>query len=109
MSTVSIRYIVTDVDAAIGFYAGHLGFQVQLHPNDLFAMLNRGDLRLLLVKPTGPGGPPGGGAPMPDGTRQEPGGWNKAYDQQMHATVPLPPPNQLQVQSQHLTDPLYQQ
>ena len=33
----------------------------------------------------------------------------KVYDQQMHATVPLPPPNQLQVQSQHLTEPLYQQ
>jgi catechol 2,3-dioxygenase-like lactoylglutathione lyase family enzyme len=77
MSTVSVRYIVTDVDAAIGFYAGHLGFEVQMRPNDLFAMLNRGDLRLLLVKPTGPGGPAGGGAPMPDGTRQEPGGWNR--------------------------------
>ena len=37
MSTVSIRYIVTDIDAAIDFYTGHLGFEVQLHPNELFA------------------------------------------------------------------------
>jgi catechol 2,3-dioxygenase-like lactoylglutathione lyase family enzyme len=77
MSTVSIRYVVSDVDAAIGFYVGHLGFEVQMRPNDLFAMLNRGDLRLLLVKPAGPDGPAGGGAPMPDGTMQEPGGWNR--------------------------------
>lgn len=77
MSTVSIRYIVTDIDAAIDFYTGHLGFEVQMHPNELFAMLVRGDLRLVLVKPVGPGGPGGGGAPMPDGTMQEPGGWNR--------------------------------
>jgi catechol 2,3-dioxygenase-like lactoylglutathione lyase family enzyme len=77
MSTVSVRYIVTDVDAAIGFYTERLGFELQMRPNDLFAMLSRGDLRLLLVKPTGPGGPAGGGAPMPDGTRQRPGGWNR--------------------------------
>lgn len=77
MSTVSIRYIVTDIDAAIDFYTGHLGFEVQLHPNELFAMLVRGDLRLVLVKPVGPEGPGGGGAPMPDGTMQEPGGWNR--------------------------------
>jgi catechol 2,3-dioxygenase-like lactoylglutathione lyase family enzyme len=77
MSTVSVRYIVTDVTAAIDFYTTHLGFEVQMHPNDLFAMLNRGDLRLVLVKPTGPNGPAGGGAAMPDGTVQEPGGWNR--------------------------------
>ena len=53
MSTVSVRYIVTDIDAAIGFYATHLQFEVQMHPNDLFAMLTRGDLRLVLVRPTG--------------------------------------------------------
>ena len=77
MSTVSVRYIVNDVDAAIDFYAANLGFQVQMHPNNLFAMLVRGDLRLVLVKPVGPGGRAGGGAPMPDGTMQEPGGWNR--------------------------------
>jgi catechol 2,3-dioxygenase-like lactoylglutathione lyase family enzyme len=77
MTTVSVRYIVNDVSDAIEFYTANLGFDVQMHPNDLFAMLTRGDLRLVLVKPTGPAGPPGGGAPMPDGTRQEPGGWNR--------------------------------
>jgi catechol 2,3-dioxygenase-like lactoylglutathione lyase family enzyme len=77
MSTVSVRYIVNDIDAAVDFYTTSLGFKVQLHPNDLFAMLVRGDLRLVLVKPVGPGGPAGGGGPMPDGTMQEPGGWNR--------------------------------
>ena len=77
MSTVSIRYIVRDVDAAIDFYTSYLQFELQMHPNDLFAMLRRGDLRLVVVKPTGPNGPGGGGAPMPDGRMQEPGGWNR--------------------------------
>jgi catechol 2,3-dioxygenase-like lactoylglutathione lyase family enzyme len=74
MATVSIRYIVYDIDAAIGFYTGHLGFSVQMHPNDMFAMLNRGDLRLVLSVA---GDAPGGGQAMPDGTRPEPGGWNR--------------------------------
>jgi catechol 2,3-dioxygenase-like lactoylglutathione lyase family enzyme len=74
MATVSVRYIVNDIDAAIGFYTGHLGFSVQLHPNDMFAMLTRGDLRLVL---TVPGGGPGGGQAMPDGRLPEPGGWNR--------------------------------
>ena len=74
MTTVSIRYIVYDVEAAIGFYTRHLGFSVQVHPNDMFAMLSRGDLRLVLSVP---GGGPGGGQAMPDGTRPEPGGWNR--------------------------------
>ncbi|HEY2640733.1 MAG TPA: VOC family protein [Streptosporangiaceae bacterium] len=79
MNTVSVRYIVTDIAAAVDFYVGRLGFEVQMHPNDLFAMLTRGDLRLVLVKPTDSGGPggSGGGAPMPDGTLQQPGGWNR--------------------------------
>ena len=77
MSSVSIRYIVLDVDAAIDFYTTYLQFELQMHPNDLFAMLRRGDLRLVLVKPTGPQGPAGGGAAMPDGRMQEPGGWNR--------------------------------
>ena len=74
MATVSVRYIVYDVDAAIGFYTRHLGFSVQMHPNDMFAMLSRGDLRLVLSVP---GGGPGGGQAMPDGTLPEPGGWNR--------------------------------
>ena len=74
MATVSVRYIVNDIDAAIGFYTRHLGFSVQMHPNDLFAMLTRGDLRLVLSVPAGG---PGGGQAMPDGTMPEPGGWNR--------------------------------
>jgi catechol 2,3-dioxygenase-like lactoylglutathione lyase family enzyme len=77
MTTVSVRYIVDDVDAAIAFYTTALRFEVQMHPNEMFAMLRLGDLRLVLVRPTGPDGPAGGGAPMPDGRLQEPGGWNR--------------------------------
>jgi catechol 2,3-dioxygenase-like lactoylglutathione lyase family enzyme len=74
MSTVQVRYIVTDVDAAIAFYCGQLGFQEVMHPAPPFAMLRRGDLRLVLSAPNPSAG---GGQPMPDGRRQEPGGWNR--------------------------------
>ena len=74
MATVSVRYIVHDVDEAIGFYCGQLGFQEVMHPAPAFAMLSHGDLRLVL---SAPGGGPGGGAAMPDGTVPEPGGWNR--------------------------------
>lgn len=74
MPTVSVRYIVHDVDQAIGFYCRHLGFHEDMHPAPSFAMLSRGDLRLVL---SAPGGGPGGGQPMPDGTLPRPGGWNR--------------------------------
>jgi len=74
MATVSVRYIVSDVDAAIAFYCGELGFEEVMHPAPAFAMLSHGDLRLVL---SAPGGGPGGGAAMPDGTVPEPGGWNR--------------------------------
>ena len=77
MSTVSVRYIVNDVDAAIPFYCEHLGFHADMHPDPAFAMLSRGDLRLILVSPIGPDHRGGGSRPMPDGTKQEPGGWNR--------------------------------
>jgi catechol 2,3-dioxygenase-like lactoylglutathione lyase family enzyme len=79
MATVSVRYIVNDVDAAIGFYCGSLDFSEQMRPAPPFAMLTRGDLRLVLSAPAGSAGGDtgGGGSPMPDGTRQEPGGWNR--------------------------------
>lgn len=77
MTTVSVRYLVDDVAACIDFYVSRLGFAVQMNPNDAFAMLSRGDLRLVLVKPAERGAPGGGGAPMPDGTPQHPGGWNR--------------------------------
>ena len=53
MATVSIRYIVNDVDAAIDFYCRHLGFDEEMHPAPAFAMLSRGDLRLTLSAPRG--------------------------------------------------------
>jgi catechol 2,3-dioxygenase-like lactoylglutathione lyase family enzyme len=74
MPTVSVRYIVNDVDAAIAFYCERLGFHEDMHPGPSFAMLSRGDLRLVLSRP---GGGPGGGQAMPDGQLPEPGGWNR--------------------------------
>ncbi len=74
MSTVTVRYIVDDVDASIAFYCRRLGFREQMHPAPTFAMLLRGDLRLAL---SAPGGHGGGGQLMPDGTPPSPGGWNR--------------------------------
>lgn len=74
MATVSVRYIVNDVDEAIAFYCEHLGFTEVMHPAPAFAMLSRGDLRLVL---SAPGAGPGGGQAMPDGTLPAPGGWNR--------------------------------
>ncbi|MEV4146792.1 VOC family protein [Amycolatopsis sp. NPDC049691] len=73
MATVSVRYVVDDVDAAISFYCGYLGFTERMHPAPGFAMLTRGDLRLLL---SAPGGGPGGGSAV-GGVTPEPGGWNR--------------------------------
>jgi catechol 2,3-dioxygenase-like lactoylglutathione lyase family enzyme len=74
MASVSVRYIVNDVDEAIAFYCRLLGFTEVMHPAPAFAMLSRGDLRLVL---SAPGGGPGGGQAMPDGTVPAPGGWNR--------------------------------
>jgi len=63
-STVSVRYIVNDVDSAIAFYTEFLNFKTTMHPAPTFAILSRGNLRLLLSSP----GPGGGGQAMPDGT-----------------------------------------
>jgi catechol 2,3-dioxygenase-like lactoylglutathione lyase family enzyme len=74
MATVQVRYIVNDVDAAIAFYCQQLGFHEEMHPAPSFAMLSKGDLRLVLNSPGGPGG---GAQTMPDGRKPEPGGWNR--------------------------------
>ncbi len=74
MATVQVRYIVNDVDAAVDFYTRQLGFKLEMRPAPPFAMLSRGDLRLALNAPNSRGG---GGQPMPDGTQQVPGGWNR--------------------------------
>ena len=77
MATVSVRYIVNDVDEAAEFYTRHLDFHLDMHPDPAFAMLTRGDLRLVLVSPVSADHPGGGSRPLPDGTPQRPGGWNR--------------------------------
>jgi catechol 2,3-dioxygenase-like lactoylglutathione lyase family enzyme len=74
MATVTVRYIVDDVDASIDFYCRNLGFHELMHPAATFAMLVREDLRLALSAPSGQGG---GGQSMPDGTPPSSGGWNR--------------------------------
>jgi catechol 2,3-dioxygenase-like lactoylglutathione lyase family enzyme len=73
MSSPTVRYFVTDLDAAVAFYRDLLGFDVELRPSPNFAMLYRGDLRLLLSVPGGSGG----ASPMADGTLPAPGGWDR--------------------------------
>src|SRR5215218_10303854 len=73
VATISVRYIVEDVEEALAFYTQHLGFSVELNPAPGFAVLSRADLRLLLNAP----GAGGAGQAMPDGRRPEPGGWNR--------------------------------
>jgi catechol 2,3-dioxygenase-like lactoylglutathione lyase family enzyme len=74
MSDISVRYIVDDVDAAVDFYTSQLRFEVAMRPGPGFAMLRKGDLRLLLNSPGGGGG---AGQTLTDGSRPEPGGWNR--------------------------------
>jgi len=66
----TVRYFVADLDAAVAFYCDDLGFDEELRPAPTFAMLYRGDLRLLLSVP-------GAGRVLPDGTLPDPGGWNR--------------------------------
>jgi catechol 2,3-dioxygenase-like lactoylglutathione lyase family enzyme len=73
--TVSVRYIVNDVDAAIAFYKTFLGFELVMHPAPPFAILSSGNLRLLLSQP----GAGGGGHAMLDGEIPQPGGWNRIH------------------------------
>jgi catechol 2,3-dioxygenase-like lactoylglutathione lyase family enzyme len=73
MSKVGVRYIVNDVDIAIPFYTGMLGFKLDMHPAPGFASLSRGDLQLLLNRP----GAGGTGQAMPAGQHPAPGGWNR--------------------------------
>jgi glyoxylase I family protein len=67
-----IRYQISDVSRAVDFYTNHLGFTLEHQQLPAFASVSLGDLKLLL---SGPGA--SGSRPMPDGRRQEPGGWNR--------------------------------
>ncbi len=72
-TTPTIRYFVGDMESAVDFYCLHLGFEEERRHSPVFAMLYRGDLRLLLNVP---GTHPSGHA-LPDGTLPTPGGWNR--------------------------------
>jgi catechol 2,3-dioxygenase-like lactoylglutathione lyase family enzyme len=72
MTTVNVRYMVDDVDAAVAFYTTHLGFTLISSAAPAFADVSRGDLRLLLSGPTS-----SAGRTMPDGRRPASGGWNR--------------------------------
>jgi catechol 2,3-dioxygenase-like lactoylglutathione lyase family enzyme len=74
MTTVNVRYMVDDVDAAIAFYTTHLGFSLLTRMAPAFADVARGDLRLLLSGRTS-----SAGRPMPDGRQPVPGGWNRIH------------------------------
>jgi catechol 2,3-dioxygenase-like lactoylglutathione lyase family enzyme len=72
--TVSVRYMVTDVDESIAFYTKMLGFEVTMSAAPAFADVRRGNLRLLLSGPAS-----SAGRPMADGAKPEPGGWNRIH------------------------------
>jgi predicted enzyme related to lactoylglutathione lyase len=72
MSEVSVRYIIDDVPAAIGFYTTLLGFTLEHDASPAFAAISRDGVRLLL---SGDGS--SGKRPLADGRRQVPGGWNR--------------------------------
>lgn len=73
-TTVNVRYMVDDVEAAIAWYTTHLGFSVLTNYAPAFADVRRGALRLLLSGPTS-----SAGRPMPDGELPRPGGWNRIH------------------------------
>ncbi|TCL68288.1 VOC family protein [Rhizobium sp. BK251] len=73
-TTVNVRYMVDDVEAAIAWYTGHLGFSLLSNHAPAFADVRRGALRLLLSGPMS-----SAGRPMPDGERPGPGGWNRIH------------------------------
>lgn len=68
----SVRYQVADIDRAVEFYTQRLGFTPEEKYGGAFAAVSIGNLRLIL---SGPGS--SGARPMPDGRRQQPGGWNR--------------------------------
>src|SRR5688572_14391529 len=68
----SVRYQVKDIERAIGFYISQLAFSLERRVGEAFASVTLGPLRLIL---SGPGS--SGARDMPDGRKQEPGGWNR--------------------------------
>jgi catechol 2,3-dioxygenase-like lactoylglutathione lyase family enzyme len=68
----TVRYLVTDVDAAIAFYTERLGFTLQQQMGPAFAIVARDGLSLWLAGPKS-----SAARAMPDGRKPEPGGWNR--------------------------------
>src|SRR4029453_11516505 len=66
-----VRYQVTDLERSLRFYTDQLGFRLVQRAGPVF-ITTRGDLHVLLSSPGA-----SGGRPMPDGAKQEPGGWNR--------------------------------
>ena len=66
------RYLVGDVDAAIAFYTGNLGFTLEQQMGLAFAIVSRDELSLWLSGPQS-----SAARPMPDGRQPQPGGWNR--------------------------------
>jgi glyoxylase I family protein len=66
------RYQVTDVARSVAFYTTNLGFTLEHLQLPAFASVSLGDAQILLSGPQA-----SGSRPMPDGQRQEPGGWNR--------------------------------
>ena len=67
-----VRYQVKDVSRSIAFYTQQLGFKLDLQNPPAFAQVSIGNFKLIL---SGPGA--SGSRPMPDGRKQEAGGWNR--------------------------------
>lgn len=67
-----VRYQVSDVSRSVAFYTQQLGFKLEHQQLPAFGSVSLDGVDILL---SGPGA--SGSRPMPDGRRQEPGGWNR--------------------------------
>jgi glyoxylase I family protein len=68
----AVRYQVKDVSRSAAFYTQQLGFTLDHQNLPAFAQVSIANLKLIL---SGPGA--SGSRPMPNGRKQEPGGWNR--------------------------------
>jgi glyoxylase I family protein len=71
MNNATVRYQVRALEPSIDFYTQQLGFKLDKRSGP-FAQVSRGNLALILSAPG-----TSGARDMPDGRKQEPGGWNR--------------------------------